>query len=486
MQSIWAKDYHQWYCPQVKQNLETPILIIGGGLAGLMCAYELMQDKKDFILVEARELIHGVTANTTAQISLAHDTLYEDIKKSHGEKTAQAYLINQINGLKRIKEIIAAEKIACHYHEESTILGANETKNIDVLNETLALIKPFGKIKKLTKTEGPLPFSTVLEFSEQAIIHPLKYLNGIIKILKRHKINLYENSQVTAIHKQDYGYSVIINEQYKIKTRMIIMACHYPFLLQNCYFAKMYQSTSYAIAFKTKVKIPANYVSLDKPYYYLRTYDRNTLIIGGSDHFTGTSINIKRCYDNLRGKIHTIDPHAVILSEWFTEDCMPLNYLPYVGPYSRYHQKIILVTGFQKWGFTNAHSAALQVCKMIGNTQYVQNNLALFKNIPGYLRMTAHSINGLIISKILLKSAKTIDLKIDEGKALRYQGMNVLVYLAKKNEYYIFKNKCTHMGCSLIWNNIDKVWISKCHGTVYNKYGQIIYGPGIKNLERLN
>ena len=87
------------------------------------------------------------------------------------------------------------------------------------------------------------------------------------------------------------------------------MACHYPFLNpDNLYFAKIYQSKSYAIAFKTKLKLTANYVSLDQPYYYIRTYDNSTLILGGSDHYTGLDIDINNCYEILINKILT-KPH---------------------------------------------------------------------------------------------------------------------------------------------------------------------------------
>jgi glycine/D-amino acid oxidase-like deaminating enzyme len=149
------------------------------------------------------------------------------------------------------------------------------------------------------------------------------------------------------------------------------MACHYPFLIpDNLYFVKIYQSKSYVIAFKSKLKLKANYVSLDQPFYYLRTYDDTSLIIGGSDHFTGIDTDISKCYEVLADKIYELDKDAQIQYKWFTEDCMPIDSLPFVGMYSNKNPGIILVTGFQKWGFTNSHIAAKNVTNMIINKDY--------------------------------------------------------------------------------------------------------------------
>ena len=485
MKSIWVRDYIDFTLPSVGKNIKTPLLIIGGGLAGLMCAYELMQKNIDFILVDAKKLGRGVSANTTAQVSLAHDKLYHDIQKCHGETKARAYLREQIKGLAQIKKIIKEEKIACDYHEESTILGAIEPQKCAQIDEMYALINKETTVKMVKHSKEVLPFNSAIEFEKQIIINPVKYLNGIIRILQNKKIKLYENSKVTSINKQAQHYEVIINEKHVINTNKIIMACHYPFLLQNFYFTKIHQSCSYATTFKTKLKLKANYVSLDAPYYYLRTYDKNTLIIGGADHFTGANVDVQSCYDKLKNKIDELSQNATILSSWFTEDCMPLNYLPYVCQFSKQHPNIILVTGFQKWGFTNAHAAALQVPSLLTKNKYQPNSLALLKNSKNYLRMLGRSIEGLFISKIFLKESLISEIPIGSGKALRWRSKNILVYRTNEKEYIYLKNKCTHMGCSLIWNDVDKVWLSKCHGTIYDKDGTVIYGPGIKNLEKV-
>ena len=491
MNSIWMRDYVDKGLPSIDKNIDTPVLIIGGGIAGLMCAYNFMKNNIKFVLVDGKKLARGVSANTTAQISVAHDSIYDEINKKHGKEKAIAYLKSQAEGLNLIKEIIKTENINCDYKEESTILCADEEKNIKTLEKQYQLLKDFYNVELISSKKDFITFKQGLEFKNQFIFNPMKYMMNIIDILIKNNIPLYENSKVTNINKKENGYEVVINNKHIINTDKIVMTCHYPFLNpDNLYFAKIYQSKSYAIAFKTNLKLKANYISFDAPYYYIRTYDDSTLILGGSDHFTGIDIDINERYEMLKNKIYDIDKNAKIEYQWFTEDCMPIDSLPFVGRYSKKNPDIILVTGFQKWGFTNSHAAAKNVTNMLLNNEY--NDLyrtdrnTLLKDLKSTFRMIGHSIDGLVISKLLVKKYDLDKIAIDSGKVIKYKNKNVLVYRESKDKYIFLENKCTHMGCSLIWNDADKVWESKCHGSIFDKYGHVIYGPAIKDLRRIN
>jgi glycine/D-amino acid oxidase-like deaminating enzyme/nitrite reductase/ring-hydroxylating ferredoxin subunit len=490
MKSIWMKDYIKKNLPSINKNIDTPILIIGGGIAGLMCAYNFMKNGLKFILVDSKTLASGVSSNTTAQVSISHDKLYNEISKKHGEEQAVAYLKSQMEGLEIIKQIIKVENINCDYKEESTILCAKEEKNIKTLKEQYEMIKNHSNIKLLTSQKDILSYEKAIEFKKQFIFNPMKYMMGIIDILIKNNTPLYEKSRVTRINKMEDNYEVLVNNKYKINTNKIIMACHYPFLNpDNLYFAKIYQSKSYAIAFKSNLKLKANYVSLDKPYYYIRTYDDSTLIIGGSDHYTGINIDIDKCYEILINKIYQLDKDAKIQYKWFTEDCMPIDSLPFVGSYSNKNPNIILISGFQKWGFTNSHIAAKNVTNMLNNKTYDDlyktNRYTLIRDLKSTFRIIAHSLDGLIISKLLVGKYELEKIKIGSGKVMKYNNINALVYREDKDKYIFLKNKCTHMGCSLIWNDVDKVWESKCHGSIFDKYGHVIYGPALKDLEKI-
>ena len=185
MESIWMKNYVDKKLPSIIKNDNTSVLIIGGGIAGLMCAYNLMKSDIKFILVDRGKIAGGVSANTTAQVSIAHDSLYDEISKKHNEEKAIAYLKSQMEGLNIIREIIKAENINCDYKEESTILCADEEKNVDVLNKQYQLIKYFCNVKFLNPQKDILKWEKAVEFKNQFIFNPMKYMMGIYRYLKK-------------------------------------------------------------------------------------------------------------------------------------------------------------------------------------------------------------------------------------------------------------------------------------------------------------
>ena len=158
MKSIWEKDYINFNLSKVNKNINTPLLIIGGGLSGLMCAYFLMKENIEFILVEARSLGMGTTSGTTGQVTIAHTNIYADIKKKHGLLKAEKYLASQIDGFNLMKDIIKKENIECDYKEESTIITASSKeglkyliKKTNIYKNNLAEIITSDKILKSKK-----------------------------------------------------------------------------------------------------------------------------------------------------------------------------------------------------------------------------------------------------------------------------------------------------------------------------------------------
>ena len=65
--------------PKVEDNLETEVLVIGGGIAGLLTAKKLKDNNIKVILVEKDRIGRGTTINTTAFLTVQHETLYQDL-----------------------------------------------------------------------------------------------------------------------------------------------------------------------------------------------------------------------------------------------------------------------------------------------------------------------------------------------------------------------------------------------------------------------
>ena len=100
MDSIWLKTAEKPRFDALNGNKKTDVLIIGGGIAGILCAYKLKSAGVDCMLVEADEICGGITKNTTAKITLGHGLIYDKMLKRFGEDKARLYAETQSKAIK--------------------------------------------------------------------------------------------------------------------------------------------------------------------------------------------------------------------------------------------------------------------------------------------------------------------------------------------------------------------------------------------------
>lgn len=73
MDSIWTETAVLPCFKALEGNAKTDVLIIGGGIAGVLCAYFLQERGVDYLLVEADHICSGITGNTTAKLHHSMD-----------------------------------------------------------------------------------------------------------------------------------------------------------------------------------------------------------------------------------------------------------------------------------------------------------------------------------------------------------------------------------------------------------------------------
>ena len=92
MSSVWTQTANRHKSPPpLEGDLNTDILIVGGGIAGLLCIHRLRQAGADCVLLEAGELCSGATGNTTAKITVQHGPIYDKLLRTFGVEKARLY-----------------------------------------------------------------------------------------------------------------------------------------------------------------------------------------------------------------------------------------------------------------------------------------------------------------------------------------------------------------------------------------------------------
>lgn len=98
--SLWIDTVEFPSFSALNKDIKTDIVVVGGGICGILCAYYLMKEGNKVIVVEKNKIGMGITKNTTAVITAQHDILYSTRIKKDGFEKAQQYLDANLMALK--------------------------------------------------------------------------------------------------------------------------------------------------------------------------------------------------------------------------------------------------------------------------------------------------------------------------------------------------------------------------------------------------
>jgi nucleotide-binding universal stress UspA family protein/nitrite reductase/ring-hydroxylating ferredoxin subunit len=87
--------------------------------------------------------------------------------------------------------------------------------------------------------------------------------------------------------------------------------------------------------------------------------------------------------------------------------------------------------------------------------------------------------------------AKTVDRTVDDlapghGGVLDAGGETLAVFRDEAGGLHALSPRCTHMGCTVDWNDAERTWDCPCHGSRYGLDGEVIKGPAEKALAKRN
>lgn len=431
MNSVWSDHINLPQFPQLKRDINTEVLIVGGGMCGILCAYFLEQKGIDYVLVEGERIGQGITKNTTAKITSQHGLIYDKLIKNAGIEKAKMYLQSNEDALAKYREL--CQNIKCDFEQKDAYTySLSDAKQLE---DEVKAVNVLG-LKAEFVEKLPLPFETkgAIKVGNQAQFNPLRFLSEIAKGL-----NIFENTFIRDIK----DHTAIANDV-KITAKKIIVATHFPFINKHgSYFLKMYQHRSYVIALQNAPEVNGMYVDEAQKGMSFRNY-KDLLLIGGGDHRTG---KMGGNWQELREFAKKNYPEATEKYAWATQDCMSLDGIPYIGHYSKQTPHMYVASGFNKWGMTSSMVAGMILSDMVMGKE-------------NEYREVYSPHRSMLKQQLLMNGVEAVS--------------NLLTPSIKR---------CPHMGCSLKWNKNERTWDCPCHGSRFESDGKLIDNPAKHNAK---
>ena len=496
MHSLWLdtnKKNHSF--SSLSEETESDVCIIGAGIFGLTCAYYLTQLGFRVVVLEKDNIGEKTTGHTTAKITSQHGLFYRYLIDMFGEKFASDYLKVNEKAIKNIKKIIDKEKIKCDFEYQNNYVYTTKKAEVKTIKQEISAVESLGFPCEFV-TKGGLPFEIegAICFKNQAQFHPLKYLHGLCNAIISHDGKIYTNTVATKVEEHiDYTYLISTNHA-TVKSKYVIVASHYPFInFPGFYFTKMYQSTSYLIAVDPKKTLfKGMYINASDPIFSYRVakhQGKKLLLIGGGEHKTGQPLCYQDTYGILEEEAKKFYPNCEVLYRWNTRDCISLDKIPYIGQYSPSMPNVFVGTGFKKWGMTLSNVAANiivdDICDKKNKYAYLfkPSRLKPIKNKDEMKNILVQSTNSLFFNKLKSANMSFDEIQNDSGSIIEINKQKIGIYKNPNGKIYAVKPICTHLGCLLSWNDVDKTWDCPCHGSRFDYKGKNLYDPAFRDLD---
>ncbi|NLY45013.1 MAG: FAD-dependent oxidoreductase [Tissierella sp.] len=492
-ESYWLASTESTNYKELDEDIGVDIAIIGGGMVGILSAYQLEKQGFKIAIIEAENIVQSTTAHTTAKLTSQHGLIYQKIINQMGRELAQQYARANESAIHQIEKIANEYNIDCDYASQLAYIYTQEDKYIKEIEMEVEAARSLGIDAELIE-DVPFPFEikTGMAFRNQAQFHPRKFLLSLAKIINDKGVQIYEKTRAIELDKDNDKYIINTSEGNKITAQKVIIATHYPFFnKKSMYYARLYVERSYILGVKAQEKYPGGmYINAEDPPRSLRchpTENGQLILVVGEKHKAGQGENTNEHYEALFDFAKSMFTIEDIPYRWSTQDCITLDGVPYVGQYASDTPNLYVATGFAKWGMTNSMASSIVLRDLIvkGTSPwadvYNPSRKTIMASSKNFLVQNA-DVAGQLLEGKLHSTEKDIDLKPGDAIFVEFDGDKTGAYRDESGKLHLVNTTCTHMGCELKWNKAERSWDCPCHGSRFTYEGKVIHGPAVKPL----
>lgn len=440
---LWENGINMLRFPKLEGDMEIDVLIVGGGMAGILCAHKLQKQGVRYLLVDAETVGSGTTKGTTAALTAQHGNIYTKLVKNFDKETAKGYLKANLKAVEEYRKL--ADDIDFDFQDMPSYTYSTDDRHALMVESVI--VKELGFDAEYVKDAG-LPFETVgaVRFPRMAQFHPLKLIAALSE-----EMEIREHTKVLSVGRSKRADSVSGQYRYTAHTKQgdihankIIMSAHYPFLgMKGVYPLKLYQKRSFVVALEHAPQLVGTYADDAEGGIYLRTYE-DLLLVGGGDYRTGTRND---GFETVRDFVRKHFPKVHERYAWAAQDCISLDEMPYIGNYSKSLPDVYVITGFNEWGMSSSMVAA-----------------------------------SIITDQIMGRKNSFAKIFAPDRTMFRKQ---LAVNMAETMKSYLTPTtrRCTHMGCALKKNIEENTWDCPCHGSRFDEKGCVLDNPAKRDIK---
>ncbi|ATQ77088.1 FAD-dependent oxidoreductase [Massilia violaceinigra] len=234
--ALGAGDYYratspgEHYAPLAGQH-DAAVCIVGAGFAGLATAIGLMErGVRGIVLLDAQRVGHGASGRNGGFVFGGFSQGERSLAASAGVEEARALYHMTLAAVERIRQRIAQYGIDCDAREDGVYL-ANWFDDARLLDEQQRFMSESMGVEwqRLSRAQLAGKLDSARYFGglfEPAAFHfhPLKYAQGLARVLAQNGVRVHEESRVGAIVADGEGWRVTTAAG-TVRAREVVVCC---------------------------------------------------------------------------------------------------------------------------------------------------------------------------------------------------------------------------------------------------------------------
>lgn len=498
--SYWMVSAETPDYPKLTDDIAVDVAVVGAGIAGISAAAEIARTGRSVALLEADRIAAGVTGGTTAKVSVLHGAIYHRLAQKLGEETAEAYATSQTLAMDYVAETTERLHIDCDLERQPAFVYTEAEADVELLTAEADAARRAGLAATFTHNTGlPFPVCGAVRVEDQLVFHPRKYLRALTAEYVEQGGLVYENTRVTELT-EGTPCTLTTEAGHLVSALEVVVATHHPVFDRSMMFSRLSPHREFVAAgvVPESADPRAMYVSTGSDTRSLRgaPYDGGRLLIATGAPFTPGDARAPERLAELERWLTDRFPVEEVRFTWAAQDNWSGDRIPFIGPLHPGAKHVWVATGFGGWGMTNGVLAGLMLRDYIDGRApswariYDPRRLHPALEAKTVMSTGARSMAGLAgnagarLKSKLGRGRSPGELRPGEAGIVSHSDGEWATYVDEAGATHAVSPTCTHMGCLVAFNSVEKAWECPCHGSRFALDGAVLQGPAIRPLRR--
>lgn len=446
--------------------LHTDVVVVGAGLTGAVTAQLLADGGADVVVLDAGGAPATTTARSTGKLSVLQGTRLARIAR-YGDEVVRDYLAANFAGLGWLRRTLEDLNVPVESRDDLTV--ATTPEQVADVDAVLAVCARQG-LTAAWEEDPPYPARSygAVRLPGQAQVDPLRMLSALRARLRSRGVPVHDGVRVRQVRRLRSGVGLRTTHGTVLADRVVLATGTPPGRLGGL-FLRLEAGRSLLTTWELPDPgaLPAGFaetmsITAGSPVRSLRTAD-GLLMVGGEGYGVGREAHPDRRLAALDDWTRAHLPVGAARHAWAAQDYSSDTGLPLVGPAVPGDDRVLVATGYAKWGLTNGAAAGLALAGRI-----LGDPVEWAATLEPWARPARPSAGS---AATFGEQAAGWACAATRPSGQRAGGVRV-------------SRICPHLGGVVRWNDQEQSWDCPVHGSRFAADGTLVEGPATEDLAR--